>query len=111
MRRVVLGAASILLAGCAPPPSDGGLWSHQGLEQELVLSRISDQQRIATAHAFELQLADEALSAHQARLETAIQTCSAQQPFDTPDLDSVRIRAAEDSARQLRVAQQALAET
>lgn len=104
MRRLVLVAASTVLAGCAAPHSDGGLWARQALQQELALSRLAEGQRAATAHAFELQLADEALDAEQARIEQC------RPPASSTLRDSILIRIADDPPRQLRVAQQALAD-
>ncbi len=105
MRRLVLVAAPMMLAGCAAcaaPPSDGGLWSRQALQEELTLSRIPDSQRAQTAKAFELQLADEDLNAEQAR----IQQC---QSGTTAVPESINIRIANDPARLMRLGQLALA--
>ena len=111
MRRVVLAAASMMLAGCAAPQSDGGLWARQGLQQELVLSRLTDAQRAATAHDFELLLADQALNQEQARIEAALEQCPRQQqPASDQTRDSIRGRIADDPARQARLAQQAQAD-
>jgi len=111
MRRVVLVAASMMLASCAAPQSDGGLWARQGLQQELVLSRLTDAQRAAAAHEFELLLADQALNQEQARIEAALEQCPRQQqPASDQTRDSIRGRIADDSARQARLAQQAQAD-
>src|SRR5438093_8868971 len=117
MRRVVLGAVWLLLTGCAAPLSDGGVWSRQGLQQELAISRLSEQQRAATAHEFELQVADAALDAEQARLQAALQQCPAPRPLRPLDVspadrlrDTIRVRIGDDNARRQRVAQQALAD-
>ncbi len=111
MRRVVLGAVWLLLTGCAAPLSDGGVWSRQGLQQELAISRMSEQQRAATAHDFELQVADDALNTEQARIQEAIQQCSGEQrPSQDYVRASIMIRIGDDTTRLKRVAQQALAD-
>lgn len=116
MRRAALTAALIMLAGCAAPPSDGGVWSRQGQQQELAISRLSNEQRAAAAHVFELRLADEALSAMQARLEDALPACpdarlrsSTVSVFDEVR-DRVRVRIGDDPTRVARVQQLALAD-
>src|SRR5438093_13391006 len=116
MRRVVLGAVWLLLTGCAAPLSDGGVWSRQGLQQELAISRLSEQQRAATAHEFEPQVPDAALDAEQARLQAALQQCPAPRPLRPLHVspadrlrDTIRVRIGDDNARRPRGAQQALA--
>jgi hypothetical protein len=111
MRRVLLMAASLVLAGCAAPRSDGGLWARQNVQEELALSRMTDSQREAVAHDFELRLADEVLDAEQARLEVAMQSCPTQVAQGDRIRDSIGIRISHDETRQARVAQQAAAES
>jgi hypothetical protein len=105
MRLVALGAAFIMLAGCAAPPSDGGLWSRQLVQQELAISRLSNQQRDQAAHEFELRLADEDL----ASLEQAGRLCEGRATASGVVLDGVGIRVGHDPARQARVARLAFA--
>jgi hypothetical protein len=98
MRLVVLTAALMMLAGCAAPPSDGGLWSRQGQQRELAISRISDQERARIAHDFELQLADETLTS----FEQAVQACEGQATAGGAVLDGVRVRVGDDQPRVAR---------
>jgi len=72
MRLLVLISCLLLLVGCAGPHSTGALWAQQNLEQELVIGRQTDAERVARIHAYELTLADESLAAH-GELRTELQ--------------------------------------
>lgn len=114
--RLALAIACTLLTGCAAPPSDGGLWVRTGLQQELVIGRLSDAQRAAAAHDFELRLVDDALTQESRRLQQAAQDCpgSNREPLALSSSnrvrDSIRVRAGEDSVRMANIARQALAD-
>jgi hypothetical protein len=114
--RLALAIACVLLTGCAAPPSDGGLWARTGLQQELVIGRMSDNQRAAAAHEFELRLVDDALTQEARRLEQAAQACpsSERSPLGVSQSDrvrdSMRVRIRDDPERARRVASQALAD-
>src|SRR5688500_4996342 len=113
MRRLVLLAAPILLVGCAAPGSDGGLWARQGLQQELTISRLTEQQRKEMAREFELRLADEALDKAEARIVAALQACRGAPEPASPDLslNALRIRVGDDLPRRVRLTQLAMAES
>jgi hypothetical protein len=112
--RLGLAIGCVVLAGCTAPPSDGGLWARTGLQQELVIGRMSDEQRSAAAHAQELRLADETLSAEDQRLQAALQACpgSVRVPLAVSPAarlrDSMRVRVGDDAERLTGVARQAL---
>src|SRR3954452_6909725 len=119
MRRRRLGGLSIallVLAGCAPGPSDGGLWDRQGGRQGGVVGNLSTAQRSAAAHATELGLVDAQLASEDTRLSTALDMCPGAEraglqasPAD-PLRDSMRIRASADAQRLAHVSNQALAD-
>jgi hypothetical protein len=116
MRLSVAVACLLLAAGCVGPHASGGLWSLQNLEQELALSRLSDEQRMARARAVELALADEAVAAEWARIDAALLNCPgatrqvlAVSPGDRVR-DAVRLRIQDDQTRLSAVAQVALAD-
>jgi hypothetical protein len=114
--RLSVAVACLLLAGCVGPHSSGGLWSLQNLEQELAVSRLTDEQRIARGRAVEVALADEAVAAEWARIDAALLNC----PGDTRQAltvspgdrvrDAVRLRIQDDQTRLAAVAQVALAD-
>ena len=104
-------SAGMALAGCAGPHSTGALWAQQNLDQELAQFRVTETQRRERAHAYELQLADEALAAERSRLATALQDCPgtvrealAVSPGDRLR-DSIRVWADRDAAVSVAVAQ------
>jgi hypothetical protein len=114
--RLSVALACLLVSGCVGSHSSGGLWALQNVEQEAVLSRTSDAQRAAQAHAFELQLADEALAAERARIEAAVKDCPGTtrqaltlSPGDRMR-DAVRLRVQDDQPRLAALAQVALAD-
>ena len=89
--RLSLALCGLLLAGCAGPHSTGALWAQQNLEREAALSRSTEAQRAAQAQAFELTLADEALSAERLRVEEGLQDCPGERrPFALSAGDKVR---------------------
>jgi hypothetical protein len=101
---LMLSASVSAIASCAAPPSDGGLWSRQAQEQEIAMSRLTEDQRQATAQAFELRVADEALDQQQLTLQSALERC----PGATPTIDTnISRHIAADAVRQARLAQQA----
>jgi len=111
--RLGLAIGCVVLAACAAPPSDGGLWARTAVQQELAIGRVSDDERVAAAHAQELRIADETLSSEEQRLQTALQGCPGPRtPLAVSQAstlrDSVRVRVGDDAARSARVAQQAL---
>jgi hypothetical protein len=115
MRRLgILASAWLVLAGCAAPQSDGGLWARQGLQQELALSRISESRRAAQAHAYELTLADEQIAAQGQRLQQELRDCPGANrvPLQVSPAasirDALRLRVGEDEPRRAVLAQQAL---
>ncbi len=116
MRLFVSVSCLLLMVGCVGPHSSGGLWAQQNLEQELVIGRQTDAERVAIAHAYELRLADESLAAERARLGQALQVCpgAARQALQLSPgdriRDTIRLRIGEDASRQAAVAQQALAD-
>ena len=105
--RLSLALCGLLLAGCAGPHSTGALWAQQNLEREAALFRSTEAQRAAQAQAFELTLADEALSAERSRVEEALQDLSER---EQQVVRLIRLRARGDSARLTAVAQVALAD-
>ncbi|MDQ6669610.1 MAG: hypothetical protein M3069_02410 [Chloroflexota bacterium] len=114
--RLSVALGCLVLAGCAGPHTTGALWAQQNLEQETAMFRLSEAQRAEIAHAFELGLADETLSAERARIESSLQACPSPDPqalgVSTGDRprDSVRLRAQGDRARLASLAQVALAD-
>jgi hypothetical protein len=114
--RQSVAAACLLLTGCVGPHASGGLWALRGLEQELVLSRLTNDQRIARARAVEFALADEAETAEWARIDAALLNCpgNARQPLAVSPgdrvRDAVRLRVQDDQTRLAAVAQVALAD-
>jgi hypothetical protein len=112
--RWLLAALVLGTAGCGPS-ADGALWSARAIQQELVLSRLSDAQRLAAAHGAEVQLVDAILNQEESRLRGALHICPAERrpmaisPADKLR-DSLRIRVADDSARLQKVADLALAD-
>jgi len=116
MRLLVLISCLLLLVGCAGPHSTGALWAQQNLEQELVIGRQTDAERVARIHAYELTLADESLAAERARLISAVQDCpgSARQSLQLSPgdrlRDTIRLRIGDDAQRQVALAQVALAD-
>jgi hypothetical protein len=115
MRRLgILASAWLVLAGCAAPPSDGGLWARQGLQQELAVSRQTDAQRAAQAHAYELTLADEALRTQADRIEAELKDCPGQTrtPMRVAPAssirDAIRVRIGDDAQRRATLGRQAL---
>src|SRR5215468_2123275 len=102
------------MAGCGPS-EEGALWSARAIQQELVLSRLSDAQRLAAAHGAEVQMVDAILNQEESRLRGALQNCPAErQPIAISPADklrdSLRIRVADDPARLQKVADLALAD-
>src|SRR3982074_3368740 len=49
-------ACLLLMVGCVGPHSTGALWAQQNLEQELILGRQTEAERLAKLHAYELVL-------------------------------------------------------
>jgi hypothetical protein len=108
--------ALVLLVGCASQHSDGGLWDRQAIQQEDVQGRLPAPQRQAARRGVELAAADAALETEQERLGQELADCpsAAREPLKPSAFievrDSVRIRAAGDTARLQRVGSQALAD-
>jgi hypothetical protein len=116
MRLSWVFACLLVTVGCVGPHSTGALWAQQSLEQELVIGRQTEAERMAQMHAYELTLADEALAAERTRLSTAVQDCPGSSPR-TMELspgdrtrDAIRPRIGDDGPRQAAVAQLALAD-
>jgi hypothetical protein len=116
MRLSWVFACLLVTVGCVGPHSTGALWAQQSLEQELVIGRQTEAERMAQMHAHELTLADEALAAERTRLSTAVQDCPGSSPR-TMELspgdrtrDAIRPRIGDDGPRQAAVAQLALAD-
>jgi hypothetical protein len=116
MQLLVSVSCLLVMVGCVGPHSTGALWAQQNLEQELVLGRQTDAERIAQLHAYELTMADESLAAERARLGLAVQDCpgAARQTMQLSPgdrlRDSIRLRIGDDAQRQAAVAQVALAD-
>jgi hypothetical protein len=116
MRLVVSVSCLLMMVGCVGPHSTGALWAQQNLEQELILGRQTEAERLGKLHAYELSLADEALASERARLGTALQDCPGMarqtlqlSPGDRTR-DSIRLRIGDDALRNTAVAQVALAD-
>jgi hypothetical protein len=114
--RLPVALGCLLLAACTGPHSTGALWAQQDIEQETVLFRLSDAQRVDQARAFELRLADDTLAAERARIAASLAACPGEdrQPLavsigDRPR-DTVRLRAQDDPARLASLAEVALAD-
>jgi len=104
------------MVGCVGPHSSGALWAQQNLEQELIIGRQTEAERLGKLHAYELALADESLASERMRLSSALQDCPGAtrlnlqlSPGDRVR-DSVRVRIGEDAPRHAAVAQLALAD-
>ena len=116
MRLVVSVSCLLLMVGCVGPHSTGALWAQQNLEQELVIGRQTEAERLGKLHAYELVLADESLAGERARLSAAFQDCpgaSRQMLQVSPGdrvRDPIRVRIGDDVQRQATVAQLALAD-
>ena len=116
MRLLVLISCLLVMAGCVGPHSSGALWAQQNLEQELIIGRQTEAERLGKLYAYELVLADESLASERARLSSAVQDCPGAarrrlqlSPGDRIR-DTVRVRIGEDAPRQAVVAQLALAD-
>src|SRR6266851_5445152 len=111
MLLVVSVSCLLVMVGCVGPHSTGALWAQQNLENELVNGRLTDAERAARMHAYELTLADEAVAAEYARLGLALQDCpgAARQALELSAgdriRDSIRLRVGDDPSRQVAVAQ------
>jgi hypothetical protein len=113
--RLLALASLTLTVGCAPAPSNGGLWAQQELQQELAMFRLSDAQRADGARAYELTVADTQLAAEQARLNGLLAGCPGPpQPLGLSEgdrvRDGIRIQAQGDASHLAAVAQLALAD-
>ncbi len=116
MRLLVSVICLLVLMGCVGPHSTGALWAQQNLEQELIIGRQTEAERLGKLHAYELTLADELLASERARLSSALQDCpgTARQTMQLSRgdrvRDSIRLRSGDDAQRQAAVAQLALAD-
>jgi hypothetical protein len=116
MRLSLALACLLLLVGCVGPHSTGALWAQQNLEQELVIGRQSDAERAALRHAYELTLADEALTAERGRIDLALHDCpgparkSLELSAGDKVRDVIRVRMGDEAPRLAAVAQVALAD-
>ena len=115
MRVICVIGLAVVSVACAGPHSTGALWAQQSAEQERVLFQINDAQRADRAHAFELGVADEALSAERQRIAADIEACPG--PRQTLEIspgdkarDAIRVRAQGDVPRLIDVAEVALAD-
>jgi hypothetical protein len=111
----VLSLCMLVMAACVGPHSSGALWSQQYVDQERVYFASTDAQRRAATTAFELGVADAALSAETSRIDAAIGACPGQpQPLQVSPgdkvRDGIRIQAGSDADRMQQVAQLALAD-
>ncbi|HLZ30368.1 MAG TPA: hypothetical protein VKV73_23855 [Chloroflexota bacterium] len=115
--RLSVALGCLLLVGCTGPHSTGALWAQRDIEQETILYRLSDAQRVDRVRALELALADDVLAAERARITAGLSDCPG--PGDSQSLapsigdkprDTVRIQAGDDPARLASVAQIALAD-
>src|SRR5204862_4020496 len=73
MRVICLFCLAALSIACAGPHSTGALWAQQSMEQEQALFQMNDDQRGDRARAFELGVADEALSGERQRISMEIE--------------------------------------
>jgi hypothetical protein len=116
MRLSLALACVLLLAGCAGPHSTGALWAQQNLEQELVVGRQPEAERVGKLRAYELALADESLTAERGRIDLALQDCpgAARKPLELSAgdrlRDTIRLRIGDDATRQADLALVALSD-
>jgi hypothetical protein len=116
MRLSLAFVCLLVMVGCVGPHSTGALWAQQNVENELVNGRLTDAERAARMHGYELALADEALGAERARIGLALQDCpgAARQTLEISMgdrvRDAIRMRIGDDPQRQAAVAQVALAD-
>jgi hypothetical protein len=111
---VALIAAAACLSGCSPA-GDSALWSARAVQQELVLSRLTDAQRAEQAHALELQVADAEIQKQDQALRDGLQDCPGPRtPLAISEADtlrdSLRSRVGDDAARLQKIADLALAD-
>lgn len=114
--RLLVAFSCVLLVGCVGPHSTGALWAQQNLEQELVIGRQTEAEKLGKLHGYELALADEAMASDRARLSVALEDCpgAVRQGLQLSSgdrvRDAIRVRSGDDVQRQAAVAQLALAD-